>query len=422
MYTISWCGAPDGSCALSSPYDDSMAASSIIATVVVDEFIPDLERRGYSVTNRKNFKASIDSLLAFTGWKTVKDINDRDILRWLSGERKRVSGKSCNNMLGHIRTLGVFLNDNHFTAKKIAKDIAQSRHKDKGKGRRALTPEEYDALIAVVCKPTGDRRRDGKRAWVYKLAAHTGLRRREMMLLTKDMVFPDRIELPGWVAKAQHSQTIPLGTDAAALLKEIIATGAKLPITHKKRNNVVWWGVPCHKTIKLDCEEAGIEWSTRDGGVGLHSFRKTFITQAAMNASPVVLKVLARHSDLKVTMDSYVNLEHMNAREVLNGTKWTRGVQPTGSNAATPNGVPPQNGPLQGTVNSGLPSSSPHLDVMSGWGLVGLLRTLMAPMGLEATGDVSCLPGDCTPEQTPVSLTQGEQLILIELLRKVIGR
>jgi len=67
---------------------------------------------------------------------------------------------------------------------------------------------------------------------------------------------------------------------------------------------------PTLATFKRDCDSAGIDWQPDDTGASLdrHCLRKTFVTWLATSgAHPRTAQELARHTDIRLTMDTYTD-------------------------------------------------------------------------------------------------------------------
>ena len=113
-------------------------------------------------------------------------------------------------------------------------------------------------------------------------------------------------------------------------------------------------------------------------------------------ASPAVLKALGRHADIKTTMQSYVNLEHLEARGVLDTLRLLSNPDRRGPIGPTP-GREASRGTPSGYPNDpesdGFVNENPHLAVTQGGGRYGSPRPGVPPMGFEDIGAVRGLDG-----------------------------
>lgn len=63
--------------------------------------------------------------------------------------------------------------------------------------------------------------------------------------------------------------------------------------------------------LRKDLERAGIQYRDKQGRVAdFHALRKTFITNLSRyGVSPKLAQVLARHSDINLTLNTYTSVE-----------------------------------------------------------------------------------------------------------------
>jgi integrase len=138
----------------------------------------------------------------------------------------------------------------------------------------------------------------------------TGLRRNEVASLTVGALHLDESS-PYVVVERRHAKSgrgamLPLRADLADdLRKHIAAKGAAqgAPLFHLGRNFL--------RTFNLDLAAAGIAKRDAQGRtVDVHSLRHTFATLLARGGvSPTVAQKLMRHSDIRLTINTYTHLE-----------------------------------------------------------------------------------------------------------------
>jgi integrase/recombinase XerC len=178
--------------------------------------------------------------------------------------------------------------------------------------RRALTDEEAAKLIkTTLASETVYRHLTGQeRAHMYMLCQRTGLRRKELRSLTASSF--DFSELPAIVTvQAAHSKRRRLDR---LPLPEDIAVAMRRYLSGKPPGEAVWPGAWWRKSAEMlrrDLKAAGIAPKDASGRVvDFHGQRTTFITGLSRSGvAPAVAQKLARHSDIKLTMDVYTRLE-----------------------------------------------------------------------------------------------------------------
>ncbi len=138
----------------------------------------------------------------------------------------------------------------------------------------------------------------------------TGLRRSEVASLTIASLHLDAsdpyVHIEGRHAKSGRAATLPLRADLADDLRKHIADldrpSSTTPLFTLGRNFL--------RTFNLDLAAAGIAKRDAQGRtVDVHSLRHTFATLMARNGvSPSVAQKLMRHSDIRLTMNTYTHL------------------------------------------------------------------------------------------------------------------
>jgi len=181
------------------------------------------------------------------------------------------------------------------------------RGKNKGKLLAQVSPSERRRLQRV----------SQHRALVYKFMMLTGLRRSEAALVTVGALCLDAdnpyVHVEGKHAKSGRAATLPLRADLADDLGKHIArlaeaNGGEVP-PDTPLFDIDWRNLL--RTFNLDLAAAGIPKRDTQGRiVDVHSLRHTFATLLAQNGvSPGVAQKLMRHSDIRLTMNTYTHLE-----------------------------------------------------------------------------------------------------------------
>ena len=176
---------------------------------------------------------------------------------------------------------------------------------DRRHDRRALEPEEVQALLAVAIDAETRFGMGGyDRALLYRLAVETGLRASEMRSLrVSSFDFDEKtVTVKAAYSKNRQDATIPLKNETAELLKNTFANK-----TPKTAAFTMPTGNYLAKMLKEDLEEAGIEYQDDSGRfVDFHALRHTAGSLlAASGVHPKVAQSIMRHSDINLTMSRY---------------------------------------------------------------------------------------------------------------------
>lgn len=176
--------------------------------------------------------------------------------------------------------------------------------------RRALPEEELRRLLdASECNPIVAGELAGPdRAMLYCVAMVTGLRSGELASLDPasfDLdAAPPTVTVRAAYSKNRRKSTQPLPPDVAAALRSYLSS--------KPAGRVVWpgrWADDAAKMIRIDLAAAGIPYRDEDGRVAdFHALRHSYITLLERSGvSPKLAQELARHSDIRLTMNVYTH-------------------------------------------------------------------------------------------------------------------
>jgi integrase len=210
---------------------------------------------------------------------------------------------------------------------------AQNPAIDRRRVRRPLSPEEFARLLESVEKGPGRLSLTGPdRVIVYILACYTGFRRNEIGSV-KAHSFNFESDPPTLTAEAGYSKrrrtdVMPIRVDLAKRIQDWIASKKKLDPTKPLVNIAL---KRTTEMLKKDLAAARAAWITEspdaeehkrrerstflkyqnDQGqyADFHALRKTFITNLSRaGVSPKTAQLLARHSDINLTMNTYTML------------------------------------------------------------------------------------------------------------------
>lgn len=163
--------------------------------------------------------------------------------------------------------------------------------------------EEVELLIATIEKSQRTRQllTGYQRSIFYSIAAHTGLRKKEIASLTKQSFCLDHMP-PLVIVKSQDTKNsneakLPINS---LLLSRLIpylktVTGELFPGLATKNAG---------KLVRADCLEVGLPLvDSRGQKRDFHSIRHTFVTHLGRKTKDArLVQKLARHSDIKTTM------------------------------------------------------------------------------------------------------------------------
>jgi integrase len=153
-----------------------------------------------------------------------------------------------------------------------------------------------------------------ERTLVYKFMILTGLRRSEVASLTVNAICLNEsnpyVQVEGKHAKSGRAATLPLHGDLADDLRKHVARlagGGQTPLDARLFN----LGRNFLRAFNLDIAAAGIAKRDAQGRtVDVHCLRHTFATLLARKGvTPSVAQKLMRHSDIRLTMNTYTHLD-----------------------------------------------------------------------------------------------------------------
>ena len=297
--------------------------------------------RGRRVSPRhvKYVGEKLDRVINECRFTTLKDLDRKALQRWMTKlSHTKLSSRTINM---HRAAIIAFCNWCVAEGRLLVNPLAglpKVPESEPARKRRPLTEDEIGRLLtAAQERPLQDaltiRRGENKdkllanvkpaerqrlerigleRALVYKFMMLTGLRRGETASLTVSAVCLDTgnpyVCIESKHAKSGRAAILPLRADLADDLRKHIAHMAgkispDTPLFNIGRNLL--------RSFNLDLAAAGIAKRDAQGRtVDVHSLRHTFATLLARNGvSPAVAQKLMRHSDIRLTMNTYTQLD-----------------------------------------------------------------------------------------------------------------
>ncbi|HQR43050.1 MAG TPA: tyrosine-type recombinase/integrase [Gemmatales bacterium] len=188
--------------------------------------------------------------------------------------------------------------------------------------RRALSiPEFYKVFETTLASPKVFRKLTGQdRAMLYACAVGTGFRASELASLNpEDFKFdtsPATVRLRASETKDRKEVEQPILQGVAERLRDYINT--------KPHGSPVWpgtWRERIFKATRADLAAAGIPARTSEGVFDFHGWRHSYITYLVTSGmNPKQAQSLARHSDIRLTMNRYAHLSQQERMDATHAT------------------------------------------------------------------------------------------------------
>jgi integrase len=278
----------------------------------------------------KKYGAAFRSVIKERGWRQVAHVTERTLREWK--EETKLRAKTFNDYLAAWYRLFRWLKRQRAIIENPCEfvdpmDVMRTQRDY----RREFTPGEVASLLTVAPHP---------RALVYRLVLETGLRRKELRSLRRgdfnlglasysrpgggaEPALADRprsvdagvsitrsqssqpasVTLPASIAKNRKSALMPLSPATAAELVKFF--GPDMPPFAVPFATCI----PRVNTFRRDLVAAGIPFTDTMGRrADFHSLRGTAGTALVLSgAEPRVVMEFMRHSDLKLTMKTYMD-------------------------------------------------------------------------------------------------------------------
>jgi integrase len=262
----------------------------------LQDYVADLAAQNCSRKHVAVARNRVLRLCQQCGWAKPCDVTSDSFNGWRA--KQKLAAKTCNDYLGLASAFLNWLERNQRIAVNPLRRVtkAETRGQERRK-RRALSQAEIELLVG----------NSGKHGLAYFLAAYTGLRRGEIQQLMWSDVHLDApkpfIEARASTTKNKKSALIPLVPGLAAALRATLAERGEASGKVFKR------GVPTAATLREDLIACGI--AVRDDlgrVVDFHALRHTFGSMLARaGIPPRVAMELMRHSDMRLTQNSYTD-------------------------------------------------------------------------------------------------------------------
>lgn len=292
----------------------------------LDSMLDDWERariargNGAAFTTRR--KRAMSECFKACSMFTVSQLDPEPLQRYvrerMSAEDAPWSSKTGAHVVSYLKGFSKWLVDCGRTSEDTLRRMTKPRV-TQNKRRRALTPEEAARLIRITLISKPRRNMDGPaRALLYATALETGLRAGELHALRAGWCRvdenPPSLFIPAESTKSKREANPYVRERLAAQIADHIEgmdpEDQVFPFDLTKASDM----------IKKDLTAAGIPIADREGRtLDFHALRHTFSTWCAQTgANPKTVMDMNRHTDIRLTLETYTHVYRESEREVLN--------------------------------------------------------------------------------------------------------
>jgi integrase len=253
----------------------------------------------------KEAKRILACIAEACGWSTIGDIRQDRFTSYLADQAEAGRAPLTRNQhLAFLRNFCNWLVSQKWLPESPVASLKPARVGQAGRrrARRALTRDELSRLLAKAPEP---------RRSLYLIAALSGFRRKELRLIEKQDLDPTGTR-PLWqvratVAKNRRLDRIPIVPDLLPTLRPL---WERLPAPSSRLiRDGLGLTVPRNEVLQADLRAAGIEPVDAEGRhADFHALRYTFCRLMGEVLPIQKVKVLMRHSTIKLTADLYTQL------------------------------------------------------------------------------------------------------------------
>ena len=304
-------------------------------------YLKHLRQRDVSNIQLVNLEGRIRKITDACRFISIDDIQSQPVEDYLSKRRKEGMGKQTSN---HYRQ-AIFqfcrwlIRGSVLTKNPVADIPKLNVQTDRRHDRRALSDKEFSRLVeAAVAGPRVESIEGIDRAMMYILSAWTGYRRGEIGSLTLSsfdlesnpptvtvdathskrrkrdvqVLHPEVVvRMQSWLSerKPQHKSFLfPISKEACGFERKT----AKMMRSDLEYARTRWISeAESEEEIKTRTQSDFLSYKNQSGlFADFHANRHTFITNLAKGGvSPKVAQMLARHSDIRLTMNVYTHTD-----------------------------------------------------------------------------------------------------------------
>lgn len=312
-----------------------------VASFQLEEYIKHLKQRDVSHTQLTNLRSRIKKTLAACNFQLVTQIQAQPVEDYLAKRRlDGMSKQTSNHYRQAVHQFCEWLVKRSLLRSNPVADIPKLNvETDRRHHRRALLHEEFLRLIRAAEMGKPIQTIEGiDRAMIYILAAWTGYRRREIASLALTSFQLDSVP-PTVTLEARHSKRRK--SEVQVLHPEVVSRLRKWLEIRKPIHEIYLFPLSKEscgydrataKMMKADLSVAREAWIEEakspeeqklrqesdfllyknEAGLfaDFHANRHTFITNLARaGVAPKVAQTLARHSDIRLTMNVYTHTD-----------------------------------------------------------------------------------------------------------------
>ena len=299
------------------------------------DFVANLTNRGATPDYVNTTEQRVSAILDGCKFERIDQISASRVQEFLAGLRKR--GKSVASSNHYLRAIKMFtrwlVRDHRMSEDRLAYMSALNEEVDRRRIRRPLTTDEFARLIeAVESGPALQQLSGPDRAILYIIGVYTGYRRNEIGSVTKQSFNvdsdPPTLTVQAGYSKHRRTDVLPLRKDFAERIRKWIAGKPKvrpneplLRVTNKRTADMLEedlaaarekWIEEAHDKAERQRRERSSFLAVRNEQghvVDFHALRMTFITNLTRSGvAPKTAQLLARHSDINLTMNTYTML------------------------------------------------------------------------------------------------------------------
>ncbi len=251
----------------------------------------------------------------------LEHLSPTQVVDYLSLKRREgMSVATSNHYLRAIKAFSAWLVRDRRTGQDVLKFLSiLNAETDKRHRRRSITAEEFRTLLETTrASQRVFRGLTGlDRYMLYMLAGYTGLRCSELASLcpTSFNLATATVTVQACYSKRRREDTLPMHAELIKLFAEYLGGKAK--------NYPIWPGTwskqASAKMLRHDLKEAAIPYRDEAGRVfDFHATRGQFISELArQGVHPKTAQLLARHSSINLTMNTYTHLAFVDLKAAV---------------------------------------------------------------------------------------------------------
>ena len=313
---------------------DIIPASSLAASKPIKAHVADFKQaildKGNTLAHASLYEQRCLSIIDGIQTTHISDMTGAAVFRYLAQRRgDGLSMQSSNHYLRAIKALFTWMvRERRLTESPVAHLRMMNVNGDKRHERRALNVEELRWLLDTAHNGESHSQMSGpERAMLYRVAVETGLRREELRSLTRSSFHldadPPVVTVTASATKNRTEANQPLRADTVEELRAFLvdkmptASAFNMPskdhVCRMFRRDLAAARVAWLETAQDAAERDEMEQSDflayvdSAGRYGdFHALRHSFISSLARSGvHPKIAQDLARHSDIRLTMNVY---------------------------------------------------------------------------------------------------------------------